>query len=144
MWPDDDCTVQLLAQFTVHIHLIFSPSPSRLLVLSEGTVILCAVRANSGIAPVILNDVTRWRKMVSFMHWLLYPKKNSSTLRKGVQEGDTRASPDIPQARTISCLSQQSEPRLSSPQSSHCTDRVIWDSQAVQQQYSAQNVTLHK
>jgi hypothetical protein len=64
----------------VHIQLILPPSPSRLLVLNEGTVILCAVKANSGTAPVILNDTIRWRKMVRFMHWPLYPRKNSSTL----------------------------------------------------------------
>lgn len=60
-----------------HIQLIFSPSPSKLLVPSEGTVILCTVKANSSIVPVILNVVTGWRKMVSFVHRPLYPRKKT-------------------------------------------------------------------
>jgi len=46
---------------------------------------LCeGVWGNGGVASCILNLDTRWRWMVSFTPWLLYPRENSpGTLRIG-------------------------------------------------------------
>jgi hypothetical protein len=128
----------------VHIQLILSPSPCRRLVLSKGTVILCAVKANSGIAPVILNDGTRWRKTVSFMPRPLYPRKNSSAFCESVQraipklvlmfcrEGKSHASPSN---HKQDCLDHSPVTALSQSSGTH---------KQLQQQYSVHNVTRHK
>jgi len=132
MWPPDYCTVQILARLRVQTpftHSCLSPSPSKLFVLSEGTVgWLSSVKANSGIAPVILHVGMRWKKMVSFMHWPLYPQYPLKCCAAGAtpelvpmfcREGKSHASPsnhnqDCPEHSSVTALT------------------VIWYSQLVQ------------
>jgi hypothetical protein len=71
-------------------------------------------RGSRGIAPLILNLGNRWGSAVSFMLHLLHPHGKISGYQLN-RCGDPGAGLDILEKRKISCTSQDSNPRSSSP-----------------------------
>lgn len=80
-------------------------------------------KGSKGSAPLILNLGTTRTRAVNFTPWPIYPRgKNASTHWIGGWVGHS-ASLNVLDKRKISWPSQDSNPRLSSPQLSHYTSK---------------------
>jgi hypothetical protein len=70
----------------------------------------CRPKDKWGIVPGILNLYTRWRRVISFMPWPLYPQERASSVFSLGNWFGPRPDPGGEEKREIFCPSQKSNP----------------------------------